>query len=61
MEFGIRIWRSDGACRNRSEIFERVVQFFSGMSTHSNTQRAKWIYIEFFVGSITYCSAKLFF
>jgi 3-hydroxybutyryl-CoA dehydrogenase len=63
MEFGIQYWKVMGHAGTDPEIFERVVQFASeiGMITHSNTQETKWIYIEFFVGSITYCSAKLFF
>jgi 3-hydroxybutyryl-CoA dehydrogenase len=43
------------------EIFERVVQFASeiGMIPIPIHKEAKWIYIEFFVGSITYCSARI--
>jgi 3-hydroxybutyryl-CoA dehydrogenase len=45
------------------EIFERVVQFASeiGMIPIPIHKETKWIYIEFFVGSITYCSARIIF
>jgi 3-hydroxyacyl-CoA dehydrogenase len=57
LHFANGIWDTNigevmGHAGTDPEIFERVVQFASEIGMIPIPQRAKWIYIEFFVGSI---------